>query len=187
MRPELSRLVPLLAHATALGTLAIVGGGRLGGVVVALLVVAQGLEARAAPDRVDTADAWAIATGGVVLGVVVVSLLTPGAGHLVGVGLGATGVGLRLWAIRTLGPWFLDGVVRLPQQPRLRHGPYRWLHHPAALGTVLLALGVAVVAGSVWGAGLVLAVLGPLQWARARAEDRLWSEAVGHRPTSEAG
>ncbi|MEO0606057.1 MAG: PEMT/PEM2 methyltransferase family protein [Myxococcota bacterium] len=172
-------------HAVGLATLAIGGGGRLGGLVVALLVVAQGLEAQAAPDRVDTADAWAVATGGVVLGVVSVSLLTPGHGHLVGVGLVAIGVVLRLWAIRTLGRWFLDGVVRLPRQPRIRHGPYRWLDHPAAIGTVLLALGVAIVAGSGWGVGLVLGVLAPLQWARTRAEDRLWSGRAG-RPSREA-
>lgn len=143
-------------------------------IAVTGLVLAQLAEASVAPDRPDTADGWARATGATVLCGVLAALLLPGRGHLAGAGLVAVGAGLRVWAILTLGPLFLDGVALLPGHARVRRGPYRWLAHPAVVGTVLIVLGTAAVTGSWPALVLTLGALVPLQWARTRAEDRLW-------------
>lgn len=72
------------------------------------------------------------------------------------------GIGLRWWAMNTLGRYFTFTVQASADQPVVSHGPYRILRHPGYTGVLLamvsmglllanwlsvLALAVAVVAG----------------------------------------
>ncbi len=78
---------------------------------------------------------------------------------------------LRLWAIRSLGPFWTTRVLVLPGSTPVRRGPYRWLRHPnyaiVALEIPLLPLAYGVP-------GLALLFGGPnillLAW-RIRVED----------------
>ena len=49
---------------------------------------------------------------------------------------------LRWWCIRTLGPQWNTRVIRVPGQPLVTGGPYRWLRHPNYVAVV--AEGVAL-------------------------------------------
>ena len=49
---------------------------------------------------------------------------------------------LRWWCITTLGRRWNTRVIVLPQEPLVRQGPYRWLHHPNYVAVV--AEGVAL-------------------------------------------
>jgi len=46
----------------------------------------------------------------------------------------AAGIGLRLWAITTLGERWTTRVVVVPDAPLVGRGPYRWLRHPNYVG-----------------------------------------------------
>jgi methyltransferase len=49
---------------------------------------------------------------------------------------------LRWWCITTLGHRWNTRVIVLPQEPLVRAGPYRWLHHPNYVAVV--AEGIAL-------------------------------------------
>ena len=79
------------------------------------------------------------------------------------------GAGLRVGAVRELGPEF-----RVRTQPRgelVISGIYAHLRHPAELGLVLCCVGTAVCLASLWGAVLALTVFVPLSVWRVHAED----------------
>ncbi len=63
-----------------------------------------------------------------------------------GVALFFVGVGLRRWAIHTLGPRFRASVR--PSGAYVDTGPYAWLAHPSEVGLAMAALGVVLVSGS---------------------------------------
>lgn len=171
---ERSLITAALVHAAVLGLLGWVGGSPHAPAVVAGLVASQILEGSVAVDRPDTADTSARAIGLLILAVVAGSLLVPGDGTAVGWVPWIAGLGLRLWAIQTLGPRFLDGVARLPGHVRSTDGPYRWFAHPADLGILAMTVGIVVILGSPVGGGVWIALAGLLGW-RVRAEDRLWT------------
>ena len=85
----------------------------------------------------------------------------------------AVGMLLRVLAIRTLGPFFLDEVAVLPGQPLVTGGVYGYLRHPSEGGTLSIAIGAAVLMSSVLGIAVVVLVLGPLVIWRIWLEDRL--------------
>lgn len=145
----------------------------MAGWFVLALLLWQVFEMAAAPDRPDTADASAIALSLAVAMTIGLALVAPGGGHAFGLGFIALGAALRVWAIRTLGPLFLDGVCLRPIHPRSQSGPYRWLQHPAAIGTLTLTAGVVVGTGSWVAAVSWVGLLLPLTWFRTRAENRL--------------
>ena len=47
------------------------------------------------------------------------------------------GIGLRLWAFRTLGRYFTFRVMTSHDQPVVTNGPYRLLRHPSYAGALL--------------------------------------------------
>src|SRR5882757_2070131 len=49
---------------------------------------------------------------------------------------------LRWWCIATLGRRWNTRVIVMPQEPLVRAGPYRWLHHPNYVAVV--AEGIAL-------------------------------------------
>ena len=59
-----------------------------------------------------------------------------------------TGVGLRIWAVLTLGRFFRTVVMLQDGHQLVTSGPYRVLRNPAYLGTLLTLLGLGVALGS---------------------------------------
>jgi protein-S-isoprenylcysteine O-methyltransferase Ste14 len=90
-----------------------------------------------------------------------------------------TGVGFRLWAIRTLGRYF-RGVVHIQEGHQVvRSGPYHYLRHPSYTGALVAVFGIGLtfanVAALVAFVGCVL--LGVLY--RIRVEERVLLAGLG--------
>jgi methyltransferase len=89
---------------------------------------------------------------------------------------------LRYWAIATLGERWSIRVVTVPDEPRLRGGPYRWFSHPN-YGAVLVE---AVVLPLAFGAYATAAVAGVVQgvalWVRIRIEEGALDDADVRAP-----
>ena len=57
---------------------------------------------------------------------------------------------LRVWVIRTLGPYWTTRVIMVPDAPLVRNGPYRFVRHP---NYIVVACEIAVlplVFGEIW-------------------------------------
>jgi protein-S-isoprenylcysteine O-methyltransferase Ste14 len=73
-----------------------------------------------------------------------------------GLGAAAAGIGLRLVAIRDLGPGFTSALDPVPGRPLVVRGIYGRVRHPSDLGLLLTSSGIAVLGESLL-AGLVVA------------------------------
>jgi protein-S-isoprenylcysteine O-methyltransferase Ste14 len=87
-----------------------------------------------------------------------------------------SGIVLRIFAIRTLGPMFTDEIVLLSNHKLVTSGVYGLLRHPSEAGVLLFAIGTTVWLGSYPGLLLSLLVLAPLCAWRILIEDRLLAE-----------
>ncbi|HVV82292.1 MAG TPA: isoprenylcysteine carboxylmethyltransferase family protein [Kofleriaceae bacterium] len=76
-------------------------------------------------------------------------------------------IGLRLWAILTLGDGFM---TRLPPLRLSAAGPCRWLRHPSELGLPLAAAGGSILLVSP-PAALAVTLLVPLTLVGCRREE----------------
>ena len=80
--------------------------------------------------------------------------------------------GLRLWVIRSLGPYWTTRIITLPGEKLVRRGPYRFLRHP---NYVIVAAEIAVLplAFRAYTVALIFSVLNftLLAW-RIRIEER---------------
>lgn len=96
-----------------------------------------------------------------------------------GIGLVVVGTIWRWWAIGTLGRYFTGSVVIHTNQPLVRHGPYRWIRHPAYAGILLVVIGFGVMMAH-W-VSLVAITLGMLIGLlyRMAVEERALREAIG--------
>jgi methyltransferase len=95
------------------------------------------------------------------------------------------GVGLRCWAIASLGPLWTLGCLSLPGLRATNRGPYRWLSHPEFLARWLEGLGIALVLGAVETAAAYAIVAGLAGAVLARLEAAQLSETAalgGWRP-----
>ena len=102
-----------------------------------------------------------------------------GVGALLAMG---AGLGLRTWAVATLGGWFTLQVGVKPAQRLVRAGPYRLIRHPSYTGAF-----VALIASAVLLRAWVTVVLGAIALyvafrRRIRHEERLLAAALpGYR------
>jgi protein-S-isoprenylcysteine O-methyltransferase len=85
--------------------------------------------------------------------------------------LTATGLALRLWAIRTLGEFFTSTVRVREGQRILSNGPYRVVRHPSYTGTLLTLTGIALALGSMIGLLMIVCVNVPAYLYRIRVEE----------------
>jgi protein-S-isoprenylcysteine O-methyltransferase Ste14 len=83
------------------------------------------------------------------------------------------GVGLRVWAMRTLRGHYARTLRVVDGQPVIREGPYRFVRHPGYLGVLLLWLGAALTARNVVAPALALTAVGTAYQHRMDAEDAL--------------
>ena len=90
-----------------------------------------------------------------------------------------SGLGVRLWAVRTLGRFFRLVVAIQDGHQVITTGPYRYVRHPAYSGSWLTLLGVVVTFGNA--AALAIAVIVPLVGfqPRIRAEEEALAERLG--------
>lgn len=68
------------------------------------------------------------------------------------------GLGLRYWAVLTLGRFFSTHVLIQNQHQLITDGPYRWIRHPAYTGLLIAFAGAGLAMGDVL-ALLLLTVL----------------------------
>jgi protein-S-isoprenylcysteine O-methyltransferase len=104
------------------------------------------------------------------------ALPLPEAGHVLGLYLFVTGLGVRWWAILYLG-WPLRRQTARGLRPKLVDaGPYRLVRHPSCAGALLACLGLGLCLGNL--ASLLMLTV-PIFWA-LRRRVRLQERALGH-------
>jgi protein-S-isoprenylcysteine O-methyltransferase Ste14 len=89
------------------------------------------------------------------------------------------GIGLRVWAVWSLGRFFQREVMIQAGHVVWRGGPYRWLRHPAYAGSLLMYFGFGLAFGSWVSAFVVVAILGFAFAQRIRVEEAELSRALG--------
>jgi methyltransferase len=105
---------------------------------------------------------------------------------VVALGAALLAMGLRWWAVATLGDRWCTRIVVRPGAPPVTGGPYRFLRHPNYLAVTIEILAVPLMAGALWTA--VLGTLGnaAILTVRIRAEERAlgegWASAFAGRP-----
>ncbi len=153
--------------------------------------------------------AWAVARGGVEVGqghfgvmkalhtifllaapaeVVLLDRAFPGAlGWAALATVGAT-MGLRYWAIATLGPRWNTRVLVVPGLPAVDHGPYRYLKHPNYLAVILEIAALPLVHGAWITAAVFTGLNAALLRVRIRCEEDAlsahcaYADRLGDRP-----
>lgn len=97
----------------------------------------------------------------------------------VGIALMVTGVGLRQWAITTLGRFFTLEVRVSDDHRVVETGPYRLLRHPSYTGALLALLGVGLALGN-WLSLAVLVLVPTFGFVhRIRVEEQALSTQLG--------
>jgi len=79
--------------------------------------------------------------------------------NVTGVCLFLLGVYIRITAIRTLGKYFLTNLGALQNHRLVKHGVYKYIRHPAYLGTFLFGSGITLFFSSLFGFLLMVGLL----------------------------
>jgi protein-S-isoprenylcysteine O-methyltransferase Ste14 len=97
----------------------------------------------------------------------------------IGVACILLGVGLRWYAIRTLGSYFTRDIAVSADQHVVQNGPYRFVRHPAYSGTFLSMLGIGI-AMSNWASLTALLACVFVGYAyRVGVEEQALVESIG--------
>ena len=101
--------------------------------------------------------------------------LWPGFGlpHVLGMGIFLTGVGYRLWAVRTLGRFYSHRVRKAADHRIVAGGPYKLTRHPAYAGMIVANAGVSAYFFNWATLGIFLLVLVPAIFLRIRVEEKM--------------
>lgn len=92
---------------------------------------------------------------------------------------------LRIWTVRSLGPYWTTRVYDLPGAPVVRRGPYRFVAHPNYL-IVAGEIAALPLAFDAWRIALVFSLLNaPLLLWRIRVEERGLALRRGIPPVSQ--
>jgi len=97
----------------------------------------------------------------------------------VGVVIGSLGLGLRAWAMGTLGQSYTRTLRTDSDQALVTSGPYRWIRHPGYAASLLVWVGADLAFHSWIAAALVAILLGLAYAYRIRSEERMLAEAFG--------
>jgi protein-S-isoprenylcysteine O-methyltransferase len=81
------------------------------------------------------------------------------------------GMGIRVWALDTLGRFFTMPITIHADHRIVRDGPYRWIRHPAYTGGFLTAVGLPLALGTPLGVLASLAFCGAAYVYRIRIEE----------------
>ena len=91
----------------------------------------------------------------------------------IGLAVEVGGIGLRVWAMRTLRGHYARTLRVVDGQPVIREGPYRFVRHPGYLGVLLLWVGASLTARNAVAPVLALTAVGTAYQHRMDAEDAL--------------
>jgi protein-S-isoprenylcysteine O-methyltransferase len=83
------------------------------------------------------------------------------------------GLGLRTWAVATLGRWFTWNVAVQPGQRLVTSGPYRFVRHPSYTGALLTFTAACLLLRSYRAAAFAAIALPTAFLRRIRHEERL--------------
>lgn len=103
----------------------------------------------------------------------------PSALRVFGLAFGLAGIGVRVWAVRTLGKWFTRQVRVAQDQPVIQHGPYRLVRHPAYTGFLMVAVGFGLALGTAFAFALAVVPTVLATIYRTRIEERALREELG--------
>jgi methyltransferase len=82
---------------------------------------------------------------------------------------------LRLWILKTLGPYWTTRIISVPDAPLIRTGPYRYVRHPNYVIVAIEILMLPLSFGE-WQVAVVFSVLNALMLAwRIHVEERALS------------
>lgn len=90
-----------------------------------------------------------------------------------GLAMEVSGLGLRLWSMRTLRTSYSRTLRTTEEQQVIDRGPYRFIRHPGYLGSLLTWIGCAVASGSAPTVGAVAGLLGTAYRRRIATEELL--------------
>ena len=91
----------------------------------------------------------------------------------------AGGLGLRVWAMRTLGSAYTRTLRVQADQTLVRSGPYRRIRHPGYLASLLVWVGFGLALANWLTSGLSAAALAWAYRQRMEAEERMLEAALG--------
>jgi protein-S-isoprenylcysteine O-methyltransferase Ste14 len=97
----------------------------------------------------------------------------PRAAGPAGLALEASGLAVRAWSMRTLGPSYSRTLRTEAEQRLIATGPYRLVRHPGYLGSLLTWTGFGLTSRSVPVVVLVGGLLGRAYRSRIAAEEQL--------------
>jgi protein-S-isoprenylcysteine O-methyltransferase Ste14 len=97
---------------------------------------------------------------------------------VLGDALAVAGLGLTVWARRTLGPLWSASVTLKEGHTRVTAGPYAWFRHPMYVGFTIALAGTALVATR-WADLLGVAMIIAAFWLKARFENRWLARHLG--------
>lgn len=86
---------------------------------------------------------------------------------------------LFIWARHTLGNYYSGHVSVVEGQPLMQDGPYRFVRHPAYMGYLLIAVGIAAGYSSLIGLAVIPILLLTAVIYRLSVEDKFLTEHFG--------
>jgi protein-S-isoprenylcysteine O-methyltransferase len=97
----------------------------------------------------------------------------------IGVLVMTAGLGIRVWALTTLGRFFTMPITLRSDHELVRAGPYQWIRHPAYTGGLLTAIGLPVILGTPFGFVVTLAACLAAYVHRIRIEEAVLLSRFG--------
>jgi protein-S-isoprenylcysteine O-methyltransferase Ste14 len=97
----------------------------------------------------------------------------PRAAGPLGLAIEATGLGVRLWSMRTLDGSYSRTLGTTAEQHVINDGPYRLIRHPGYLGSILTWAGCTVASGSLLTLSAVTGLLAGAYRRRIAVEEKL--------------
>jgi protein-S-isoprenylcysteine O-methyltransferase Ste14 len=89
------------------------------------------------------------------------------------------GIGIRWWAIITLGRFFSVDIALQEQHQIVQEGPYRWIRHPAYTGLLIIFLGMGIAFNNWLSFLLIVGPITTLFLYRIKIEEDALSEELG--------
>lgn len=90
-----------------------------------------------------------------------------------------TGIGIRVWAIQTLGKHFTATVTLTDDHRLVRSGPYRWVRHPSYLGAFMAILGCPLFLNAYWAVLIAFVAMSLAYYLRIGVEEKMLSAYFG--------
>jgi protein-S-isoprenylcysteine O-methyltransferase Ste14 len=98
---------------------------------------------------------------------------------LLGAAVASLGIGVRAWAITTLGRFFRRDVTISPEQRVIATGPYRFVRHPAYFGNLVVVAGVGLMLGNALALVVMVVVVFLGHIPRIRVEEAALERELG--------